>query len=942
MPVAATARTESAGQRVLAHPSLRSSPTLDLTVAEGLSFIAARQTMHQSGQSEFVWSGSLAGEPLSRVTLASCGGVLAGVVDRPLSGGRNETYLIEPQPDGTSLVLRADDPPAPGNGCLAIPVELPGGAHAPKDGETYPVATAANPAVIDLLVVYTQASRARYGTNGIRARILQGIADANTGFRQSQVYVTLHLQQMAEVAYTETGNMQSALLAIVATNDGLMDQVHALRNQYGADLVVLVDEDSNYAGISYIMASPNVNFAPYAFSVSGSSYISYFTMHHEMGHNMGCDHNRANTAGSRCYPYSYGFTLCTTDGLGIRTVMSYPCASGSASRINYFSNPNVLYNDVPLGVAYDVNPANASENARSLNQTAHYVAAFRASTLQRPTAPCGLEAAVAAGQGIALSWVRTCTNEAGLKVERVCNGSVWTAVATLPCGSASYVDGSIMCATDYAYRVRAFNSAGVSEASNEAAVVTPPEAPPAPANLNVTLVAATRAALAWDAPTVSVTSYGIEVSVNLDAWVGLGTLPGDSVGCELNDLNPGTTYAFRVKASNAAGDSPYSDEVSLTTPEPPPAVPTDLVASVTGATEISLTWWDVAGNETSYRIERSQDLVNWSELAVLPPDTTGYIDAGLSAGSTYHYRVQACSDSGCSVFSAVASAATPPVPPAAPGLLRATATAGLQIALTWRDNSDNETAFAIERSLDGASFVIVGSVPANTCAFVDGGLLSCRTYCYRVSAWNGGGTSSACAPATATPVAGVALKPPSNLAVSALGSSALKLTWRDNSTGETGFQVERSLDGLMFSPVAMLPPNRVAWTNSSLAAGSKYYYRVKALNTCVASLPTMVVSGTTLAAAPAAPSALLATPGNAGSRYITVTWTDNAGNESAQYLQQSSDGVTWKALATLSANVTSYRHSGLTTGKTYYYRIRSYYSGGGYSAFSNTSSGVAP
>lgn len=79
---------------------------------------------------------------------------------------------------------------------------------------------------------------------------------------------------------------------------------------------------------------------------------------------------------------------------------------------------------------------------------------------------------------------------------------------------------------------------------------------------------------------------------------------------------------------------------------------------------------------------------------------------------------------------------------------------------------------------------------------------------------------------------------------------------------------------------------------------------------------------------------MAAAPGVAGSRLINLGWIDNASNETAQYLQQSSDGISWKALATLSANVLSYRHSGLTAGKTYLSRIRSYNSAGGYSAFS--------
>ena len=78
-----------------------------------------------------------------------------------------------------------------------------------------------------------------------------------------------------------------------------------------------------------------------------------------------------------------------------------------------------------------------------------------------------------------------------------------------------------------------------------------------------------------------------------------------------------------------------------------------------------------------------------------------------------------------------------------------------------------------------------------------------------------------------------------------------------------------------------------------------------------------------------------------GTRYLDLAWTGNATNATAQYLQWSGNGVEWKALATCSAGVRSYRHSGLVVGVTNWYRLRAYYTGGGYSAFSEAVPGVA-
>jgi hypothetical protein len=84
----------------------------------------------------------------------------------------------------------------------------------------------------------------------------------------------------------------------------------------------------------------------------------------------------------------------------------------------------------------------------------------------------------------------------------------------------------------------------------------------------------------------------------------------------------------------------------------------------------------------------------------------------------------------------------PPTPPAAPTLLAATPTAGLQIDLSWTDNSDSETSFKVERSPDGsAGWTQIGTTAANIAAYSNTGLDPATQYCYRVRASNSIGDS---------------------------------------------------------------------------------------------------------------------------------------------------------------------------------------------------------
>jgi subtilase family protein/fibronectin type III domain protein len=110
---------------------------------------------------------------------------------------------------------------------------------------------------------------------------------------------------------------------------------------------------------------------------------------------------------------------------------------------------------------------------------------------------------------------------------------------------------------------------------------------------------------------------------------------------------------------------------------------------------------------------------------------------------------------------------TPPTPPAAPTGLTATAVSSSQIDLAWSDNSNNETAFEIERSTDGSSFTPRATVGANETTFQDTGLAGSTTYWYRVNATNGGGDSGYSNVASAT------TPPPSATLVRASGSTAV-------------------------------------------------------------------------------------------------------------------------------------------------------------------------
>jgi hypothetical protein len=169
-------------------------------------------------------------------------------------------------------------------------------------------------------------------------------------------------------------------------------------------------------------------------------------------------------------------------------------------------------------------------------------------------------------------------------------------------------------------------------------------------------------------------------------------------------------------------------------------------------------------------------------------------------------------------------------PPSAPMGLSATAASSTRMNLAWTDTAGNESGFRIERSADGVVFAQVGSVAANVTGYVDGTVVGGTRYFYRVQSWNAGGSSpwSNIAEAT-TPAAAPAA--PSALKATAVSRTEIRLNWTDNASSESGFTIQRSLDGKTFSTMtSSAGPNVTTWTDTSVLANKQYSYRIQAWN----------------------------------------------------------------------------------------------------------------
>ena len=279
-----------------------------------------------------------------------------------------------------------------------------------------------------------------------------------------------------------------------------------------------------------------------------------------------------------------------------------------------------------------------------------------------PAAPSSLAATAAGTDGINLTWTDNADNEDGFRIERKEGTDSYVEIATPGANTESYSDAGLNPSTTYTYRVVAYNADGDSPWSNEASATTDalPNPPAAPTDLVATAAGTEQIDLIWADNADNETGFKIERKTGTDAFAEIATVAADVVSYSDAGLMASTTYTYRVVAYNGDGNSSYSNDASATTQEEPtvPAAPSALAASAVSDSQINLTWTDNSDDETSFKIERKTGSESFAQVATVGANVTSYSNTGLSASTTYTYRVRAANAVGDSPWSNEASATT--------------------------------------------------------------------------------------------------------------------------------------------------------------------------------------------------------------------------------------------------------------------------------------------
>ncbi|MGA9575488.1 MAG: fibronectin type III domain-containing protein, partial [Lysobacterales bacterium] len=406
-------------------------------------------------------------------------------------------------------------------------------------------------------------------------------------------------------------------------------------------------------------------------------------------------------------------------------------------------------------------------------------------------------------------------------------------------------------------------------------------------------------------------------------------------------LTSGTTYSFqtlaRDQAGNETGKSPIAS-ATTTAPLPPPLAPSGFSAEGISETAISLGWTDNAGNENSYRIERVPGPAGQSSfttIANLASNAIAFMDTGLTADTTYTYRVAAVNSSADSEYATASGTTMAPPSYTDFGANGQTVVAGTVSGSYTNTFNDDGLSQAITETKSGGRPSIRYSYLEHRWNFNIGAGSRVTVYANAWSSWSSdgdafrfeysldnGSTFSTLFTVSATtnsnlqmadipnaPAGSVIVRvvdtnhtrgnnaqdtiyvdqlyiqvgnpsndppngQPTGLDAQAVDYNHIDLNWTNGSNNESGITVERSLNGTTgWTVVADLPAGSSSFSNIGLTAQTTYYYRVSAHT-----LPEMVsdyaYASATTTSAPQQPQLSLEANGYKlkGLQHIGLSW----------------------------------------------------------------------
>lgn len=283
------------------------------------------------------------------------------------------------------------------------------------------------------------------------------------------------------------------------------------------------------------------------------------------------------------------------------------------------------------------------------------------------TPPLSISAVAAIGTSptsITLTWTLPSGTLTSVIVERAATvAGPFSIISTLGGSVSTYIDTGLTANLNYSYRVKAMNTFGVSPYSAVVSAMTLPFPPANPTGLSAVPISSSQINLNWVDNSVDESGFIIERAPAVGGpFTVLLTTAANVTTYSDTGLAASTTFYYRVAATNAGGKSAYTSTASALTATAAagiPASPASVSALATSATQVTLTWTDSSTSETGFKVERALAATGpFTVIGSVGANVTTFPDSGLSAVTTYYYRVSSFNASGSSSPTASMSVTT--------------------------------------------------------------------------------------------------------------------------------------------------------------------------------------------------------------------------------------------------------------------------------------------
>jgi len=428
---------------------------------------------------------------------------------------------------------------------------------------------------------------------------------------------------------------------------------------------------------------------------------------------------------------------------------------------------------------------------------------------------------------------------------------------------------------------------------------TKPSPPSVPTGISTVATSSSSITVSWDAVD-NADGYNVYRSSSAsDTYTLIGT-PSTASYTDTG-LSGSTTYYYKISANNSAGESSQSIVVSATTFVPIPDTPTDVNATATSTSSITVSWAAVSG-ATEYYVYRSSSATG-TYTRVGTSSTASYTNTGLSGSTTYYYKVSAYNNSGESFHSLMVSATTMLDTPTG---VSAEAISSSSIKISWTAVSNADGYYVYRSSYSTSTYTYqVGT--SSTTSYTDTDLSAGNTYYYKVSAYNNLEESSQSSYASWTFI------PSTPTGVSATGSGAVLTVGWNAVLGATGYRVYFHMNSTI-TLLETIPTTSYTNYTFGYTGGMTGYITVTAYNSAGESARSSL---TTIIYPPSTPTKVNAMGTSSSS--ITISWDAVSGAAGYRVYRSPSISGTYTQIGT--SSTTSYIDTGLSANTYYNYKI---------------------